>query len=420
LTEELDARRLQVARQVYHWRAVATGLCELETFASAEAWRSLERYLGVALRSHLAGAAQDLVRRTEALVAQLRAATTLEDLERLRKDVIRFRRRYLQVETALAFHGEAIESRRTPRLAAILRACDVMAVASMEPVLCALRRDVPPVLTYVDKGMGASILRAGLRLWDGGSVSPAAAIKIARQNISRPTALVHESGHMVAHLIGWNEELARLLRRELHSAPAGAADAWSGWASEVAADTYAFAWTGYGAVAALHDVVSGESVFRNIPGDPHPVAHLRVLLGVEMSRRFFGAGPWDRLGAAWTAANPIVSAPAETRPLLEASVPLLPRIAELCLLAPMNAFGGRPVTAHVDPMRVRPDALAQLARDAGPSLLTSPYWVRGEALRLLALTSFRAATEPERSDEVARQYEQWILRLGEPVAAAAA
>jgi hypothetical protein len=225
---------------------------------------------------------------------------------------------------------------------------------------------------------------------------------------------------MVAHLIGWNEELARLLRRELHSAPAGAADAWSGWASEVAADTYAFAWTGYGAVAALHDVVSGESVFRNIPGDPHPVAHLRVLLGVEMSRRFFGAGPWDRLGAAWTAANPIVSAPAETRPLLEASVPLLPRIAELCLLAPMNAFGGRPVTAHVDPMRVRPDALAQLARDAGPSLLTSPYWVRGEALRLLALTSFRAATEPERSDEVARQYEQWILRLGEPVAAAAA
>jgi hypothetical protein len=45
--------------------------------------------------------------------------------------------------------------------------------------------------------------------------------------------------------------------------------------------------------------------------------------------------------------------------------------------------------------------------------------VRAEALRLLALTSFRAATEPDRSAEIARQYEDWMLRLGTPLEAAA-
>jgi hypothetical protein len=55
---------------------------------------------------------------------------------------------------------------------------------------------------------------------------------------------------------------------------------------------------GYGAVAALHDLVSdGASVFHEIPDDPHLVPYLRVLLGVQMAVRFFGAGPWDHL--AW-------------------------------------------------------------------------------------------------------------------------
>ena len=201
---------------------------------------------------------------------------------------------------------------------------------------------------------------------------------------------------------------------------ADAAGTWAGWASEIAADTYAFAHTGYGSVAALHDVVSGgDAVFRSAPGDPHPVAYLRVLLGVEMCVRFFGAGPWDELARAWAAAHPLGPAPARDRALIEPSVPLLPRIAELCLLTPLRAFGGRPLTALVDPADVRPDALAELARYAGPALLTSPHWLQREALRLLALTSFRAATEPERASEVAAQYDEWMLRLGAPLAAAA-
>ncbi len=411
---------MQVARQVAHWRAAAAGLQDPENFASGAAWRTLERYLDVAIRGHLGEAVDRLAREADALAAELRAAFSMQQLEQVRLRVIDFRRRYLQVETALEFYGDAVNSRTTPRLAGLLSACDTLAVLSMRVVLEPLGRAVPPILTYVDKGLGASILRAGLRLWDGGSVSPAAVLKITRQNLRRPTALIHESGHQVAHLAGWNEELAALLRRELTPVSTELADTWASWSSEIAADTHAFAHTGYGSVAALHDVVAGGStVFRLTPGDPHPVAYLRVLLAVQMCVRFFGAGPWDDLGRAWVVSQPVAAAPSDARELIERSLPLLPRIAELCLLAPMRGFGGRPITALIDPLRVRPDALARLAQEAGGSLTTSSDWVRREGLRLLALTSFRAATEPDRSTEIAAQYEEWMLRLGTPMAAAA-
>jgi hypothetical protein len=149
------------------------------------------------------------------------------------------------------------------------------------------------------------------------------------------------------------------------------------------------------------------------------VPYLRVLLLVSMAIRYYGAGPWDDLARAWRRGHPLASAPPATRALIEQSLPHLPRLAELCLLAPMRAFGDRPITALVDPLRVRPDALARLAHESGAALTTSPHWLRTEGLRLLAMSSYRAATEPERAPEIAQQFEDWMLRLGTPLAAAA-
>jgi hypothetical protein len=44
-------------------------------------------------------------------------------------------------------------------------------------------------------------------------VCPVAVIKITRHNLLRPTALVHEAGHQVAHICGWSMELAAVLER---------------------------------------------------------------------------------------------------------------------------------------------------------------------------------------------------------------
>jgi hypothetical protein len=391
-------------------------LANLETFASPDAWAGLERYLGVALRQNLAEALSRLQKEAAVLRARFDAAQTADDLERVRSHVVAFRRRYTRTATLVEFYGDAVNTRTNPDVAALLRACDEMAVRSMAQVLDPLGKTTPPVLTYLDiKELGAAILKADLRLWDGGTLSAVAAVKIAFHNLFRPTALIHEAGHQFAHITGWNNELAEALERGLSGASSDVAGVWGSWASEIAADTFAFAHTGYAAVVGLCDVLSGDeaAVFQPRPGDPHPTPYVRVLLGTEMCTRFFGAGPWDDLASAWTRSYPLENAARYgTEDLLRRSLPLLPNIVELCLRTPMRSFGSRPLVSLVDPGRVKPEALAQLELRAGQALNISQHWIWSECLRLLALSGWRAATMPERASEVLKRQEDWMLRLG--------
>jgi hypothetical protein len=418
---EEDAIRLQVERQVAHWRAATVTLADLDGFAAPSAWAGVERYLDVRIRSSLLAAVARLRREMDVLDARLGAAEHERELEQLRRDVVAFRKRFLLVEDVLEFYGNAVNTRTTPKLAAVLRGCDELARIAMESVLLPLGQPVPPVLSFVHKGLGASVLRAGQRLWDGVTLNPAAVVKITRHNLYRPTALIHEAGHQVAAEIGWAEELAGLFERRLSPASPELAAVWASWTTEIVADVFAFVHTGYGSIAGLHDVIAGDqqAVFRFVPGDPHPLAYLRVLLGTELCTRSFGIGPWDELAQAWVLAHPISDAPAALRPLLRASVGLLPEVADLCLHASLRAFHDRSVIELVDPRRVAPAELTALERRAGPSALTSPHWLRAEGLRMLALSSYRAATRPVGGVQATAEYDEWMMRLGGDVLAAA-
>jgi hypothetical protein len=411
--------RAQLARQVAHWASAARRL-DPDDLASAEAWSRLERYLGLSLRKHLEGVIARLGAEADVLVATARAADSLTALRELQQRLLTFRHRFMRAETTLDFYADAINTRTNQHMAGLLRACDILAHRSMSLLLDQLGMTTPVVLTYVDKGLGASILKAGLRLWDGGAESPAAAIKIVRHNLLRPTALIHEAGHQVAHLVNWNRELAETLDEGLRDASDGVAETWAAWASEIAADAFAFVHTGYASVAALHDVLAGEPsfVFQHAGGDPHPICYLRVLLGIESCRYFYGAGPWDALAATWIAGYPIAGANPRTRRLLEESVTLLPRIAKLVLDTPQRAFRGRPLRALVQPERVSPAELQALQARLGTSLYTSMHWVWEECLRFMALTGWRIATAPESAAETLQLQEDSMLRLGGALQAA--
>lgn len=414
------AVKTQIARQVAHWTRAAARLQDLDDFASPSAWNSLERYLGLSVRRHLSTVVAQLDREATLLQAALAAAFSVHDLSAVRRQLLAFRNRYMRVETTLDFYADAINTRTNPRIAGYLRACDTLAHRSMAQLLDLLGKPTPVALTYIDKGLGASILKAGLRLWDGTSMNPVAAIKITRHNLLRPTALIHEAGHQVAHIIGWNEELASSLVTDLTDAPAGVAETWAGCASEMAADAFAFVHTGYASVAGLHDVLAGEEalVFRHTPGDPHPISYIRVLLGVEMCRQFYGAGPWDDLARSWMQLYPLERASGATQSLLRASLPLLPKIVNVMLRKPMRAFDGRPLAALINPDRVKPETLLALEQQLGAALYTSMHWVWTEAVRLLALTGLRMATLPEGKADTANQQEEWMLRLGGALQAA--
>ncbi|MCU1244423.1 MAG: hypothetical protein JWN02_333 [Acidobacteria bacterium] len=419
MAEQLDAVRAQLARQVVHWVTAAARL-DPDDLASAESWSRLERYLGISIRKHLEGVIARLCAEADILTVTLRTADSAASLGELQQRLVAFRRKFMRAETTLDFYADAISTRTGPHMAGLLRACDILAHRSMSLLLDQLGHTSPVVLTYVDKGLGASILKAGLRLWDGGAENPAAAIKIVRHNLLRPTALIHEAGHQAAHVTDWNRELAETLGRGLGDGPDGVAGAWAGWASEIAADAFAFVHTGYASVAALHDVLAGEQsfVFQHVPLDPHPVCYLRVLLGVESCRYFYGPGPWDALALAWIARYPLEGVSPGTRRLVEQSTPLLSRIVRLTLDTPQRAFRGRPLRALIQPERVSPGELQAMEARLGPSLYTSMHWVWEECLRLLALTGWQVAARPATAGEALKSQEAAMLRLGGSLQAA--
>jgi hypothetical protein len=414
------AIKVQLNRQVIHWTKAAARFEDLDDLAAPAAWQSLERYLGLSIRQHLTTVVAQLVREGDLLKAALAAAVSPADLLRVRRQLLNFRNRYTRVEMTLVFFADAINTRTNPKISGYLKACDILAYRSMAMLLDQLGKPTPSALSYFEKGIGAAVLRANLRLWDGIGVNPVAAIKITHHNLLRNTALIHEAGHQAAAVVGWNEELASMLATGLTGAPAGVPGEWASWASEIGADAFAFVHTGYASVAALHDVLAAEEqvVLRHTPGDPHPISYIRVLLGVEMCRQFYGAGPWDDLAQAWVQLYSLQKATGDTRALLQASLPLLPRIVQLTLHEPMRAFDGRPLAALINPERVKPETLLAMEQQLGAALYTSMHWVWTEALRLLALTGLHLATTPERKADMFAQPEEWLLRLGGALQAA--
>ncbi|MGY1639397.1 hypothetical protein ACI78V_22350 [Geodermatophilus sp. SYSU D00742] len=408
--------------ELTHWRLAVEALADLDAVAAPEAWASLETYLHHGVRGRLTSVVAAVAQEARALEA-LAAAGAPPDT--VRRGVLQLRRRYLQAETVLDFYGDAVNSRTNPTLRALLRGFDALAADSMAASLRPLGLPSPPALTYVDKGLGASILRAGIRLWDAAHPSPAAAIKLTRHNLSFPTALLHETGHQVGHITGWNAELAEALHAVLAPRSPQAAALWRSWAGEVAADVHAFAQAGWVPVSALANVVDGptESVYRIRLGDPHPFAWIRVQFNVALCRRWFGPGPWDDVGAAWARRHPVAAAGPAAAAVVETSAAAMDDLVDVCTRQPMRSLGGRPLARVLDPLRVHPEALRDLEQQAGGSLLTSSYLRRHDSLRILAVLAARTLTDPARAVEHRARLRAWVCDLGadsSPHAAAAA
>jgi hypothetical protein len=409
MTETAAAR--QVLAEIAHWRSAVESLADLDAVAAPAAWAGLEEYLQRRLREPLRAAVDGLA--LEAATAEA-AVVAGGDPAGARRRVLDLRRRFFQVETILDFYGDAVGTRTNPRLAAELRGLDTLAADSLDVILRPLGIEAPPTLVYLDKGLGASILKAGMRLWDEASLSPVAAVKLTRHNLGHPTALFHEVGHQAAHQAGWVPELAAALAGGLARRSRELGEAWAGWASEVAADVHAFTQMGWAPLPALANVVDGTTaaVYRLPPGDPHPVPWIRIMFHAELCRSWYGAGPWDDLAAAWAARHPPEGAPGEAGELARASLPALPEIVDVCTRRPMAAFQGRPIAALADPRRASPAALDDLARRAGPSLLTSQYLARREPLRIVAWLATRAPLDPARAAAHRHGLRTWLARLG--------
>lgn len=416
MANDVAAEKDALALEVRHWHRASAALTDLEVLASPASWQALESYMGLSIRASLRALATGVTAEAGVLAARLATAASPAELAGIRTSLLRLRRRYEQVETVLDFYGDAVNTRTSPRLGAVLRGLDALAVDSLDRGLRPLGLATPPVLTYLDKGIGASILRSGARLWDA-SLSPVAAIKITRHNLWRPTSLIHETGHQFSHMTGWTAELGTALYDRMVPVSRLAAESWRAWASEVAADVYAFALLGYAPLPALATVVDGPTskVFRMPYGDPHPFGWIRVLFNVGLCRSWFGPGPWDGIARTWMLRHPLTKASRDVQEISKASLAQLPALADVCTRTPLRAFGGAPLSALADPRSVAPAELARLAERAGASLYTSSYLQRLEAMRVLAWTVLNGQSVTGSDDGV----ELWLRRIGGTAAAAA-
>ncbi|TVL91248.1 hypothetical protein [Streptomyces sp. SAJ15] len=405
------AVRDQLALEIAHWRQAADALADLEVVASADAWAGLESYTRLRLRDRLLAVVGTL--RGEA--SDLHAALAAEgDPAELRRRLLRLRERYVQAETLIDFFADAVNSRTSTRLSALLRGLDTVAADSMDNVLRPLGIQPPPILVYLDKGMGAAIMRAGIGLFNNSHPSPVAAIKLTRHNLGHPTALFHETGHQVGHATGWSAELADSLWNLLVRRSRELAEVWRSWAGEVVGDVHAFALAGWAPVPALAHVVDGTStaVYRMPPGDPHPFPVIRVLLNTALCQGWFGRnGPWTTLARTWCERHPPTGSDG-AHWIARASIGALGDIVEACTRRPMEAFGGRPLCALANPLLASPKALAELAERAGPSLLTSQYLARRESVRILAALVTRAVLDPSAAAACRRRLQDWLVALG--------
>jgi hypothetical protein len=164
---------------------------------------------------------------------------------------------------------------------------------------------LPPLICYLDRGIGASIRRARTRL-PGGATNPVAIIRVPRERMvgsGIAASLIHEVGHQAAALL----DLVPSLRLALQALQrAGSIDRdlwaiWERWLSEIVADFFSVARVGIAATMGLMGVVSlpRPFVFRIDLDDPHPTPWLRVKLSAAMGQALYPHPQWPRLAAAW-------------------------------------------------------------------------------------------------------------------------
>jgi hypothetical protein len=226
----------------------------------------------------------------------------------------------------------------------------------------------PPLVCYLDRGVGAAIRRARTRL-PGGELSPVAVVKVPRERMIGQgigSSLVHEVGHQAASLL----ELMPPLRLALQRKHDGTLDpevrmAWfclDKWCSEIIADFWAVAKLGLSATLGLIGVVSlpRAFVFRVELNDPHPFPWIRVLASAALGQAMYPHRQWGSVVAMWKEMYPLDDVQPEIARLAQALEQALPEFSDVVLDLAPRPLRGRRLGECMMPLDRSPDRLASV------------------------------------------------------------
>jgi hypothetical protein len=212
----------------------------------------------------------------------------------------------------------------------------------------------PPVICYLDRGIGAAIRRARTRMPGGGS-NPVAIIRVPRERMvgsGTASSLIHEVGHQAAALLELVETLRPVLRGLQRGSPSDhpAWQLWERWISEIVADFWSVATLGVGSTLGLMGVVSLPSafVFRANLDDPHPSPYTRVRLSAAMGNAIYPQPHWKKLVELWESYYPLSQLDEERQRIFRMLDRTMPALVAIVLNHRPRKLRGRTLIEAID------------------------------------------------------------------------
>lgn len=274
------------------------------------------------------------------------------------------RLRFNAVLTQFDLFNDVLTQRSENEIGVWLSGLDVVSADALE-----LRGDyyhAPPVICYLDRGVGAAIRRARTRL-PGGGENPVAIIRVPRERMvgsGIASSLVHEVGHQASALLDLVNSMKPILQGfQLGNNPYN--DSWSlweRWISEILADFWAVAKIGIASTLGLMGVVSlpRAFVFRLNRDDPHPPPWLRVILSCAMGQALYPHPQWQRLAGLWESFYPLIGLEAERQDSFAKLQATLPSFVALLVNHRPKSLRGRTLADVLEVQNRQPRQLQTL------------------------------------------------------------
>ena len=354
-----------------HWmldqeaRALLARLARVKPFVLAAPMvlaASLLPAAQTAIEGFLAKGRRELKERVEGFLSWLHGEGRQASAEDLQRRFVFLKLRFNAVLSQLELFHQVIGQRSESEQGVWLSGLDTVAADAL-----ALPEyyEAPPVICYLDRGIGGAIRRARTRM-PGGGENPVAVIRVPRERMigsGIASSLIHETGHQAAALLGLVPSLEQVLRAKQQGARESTAwRLWERWISEIVSDFWSVARVGVVSTLGLIGVVSlpRPFVFRINVDDPHPTPWIRVKLSCAIGDGLYPHPQWQRVARLWESYYPTAGLDDERQNLLARLQESLPEFVATLIGHRPKALRGRSLREAMNVEQRTPGRLTEL------------------------------------------------------------
>jgi len=405
-----------------HWmldqeaRSLLTRLARLKPFVLSEPMllaASLLPPAQIAIERLLAQGRRELKDQVEAFRGWLRGAGREAAPEQAQRRFTFLRLRFNAVLTQLDLFSDVVTQRSESDNGVWMSGLDVV---SADALALPGYIQPPPVICYLDRGVGAAIRRARTRL-PGGGENPVAIIRVPRERMvgsGIASSLIHEVGHQASALLGLVPSMQAVLKAE--QGQRGERQVWAlfeRWISEILADFWSVARVGVTSTLGLIGVVSlpRPFVFRLNLDDPHPMPWIRVKLSCAIGNALYPHPQWHRIARLWDSFYPTAGLETERRDLIGRIEAAIPDFIDLLVDHRPDSLRGKSLREAMGVEARQPQRLTALF--AGWTQAPDQMYRAPPALTFAAIGQARADGRLSPEDEaqlLAKLLNYWAMR----------